>query len=124
MSERISEAEQAVMEVLWRDSPLGAADVAGRVEVGVVRVELERQHGVVRGEEGQGRVLDLRPGLAVLRGLGHEPVVHVHRGAAAPRAPGDTVARLVIAHDGADSPAIIALSGLARRIRLRSLSTG
>ena len=30
--ERISEAEQAVMEVLWRDSPLSAADVAERVD--------------------------------------------------------------------------------------------
>lgn len=32
MSERISEAEQAVMEVLWRESPLAAADVADRVD--------------------------------------------------------------------------------------------
>lgn len=32
MSERISEAEQAVMEVLWRDSPLSAAEVAERVD--------------------------------------------------------------------------------------------
>ncbi len=32
MSERISEAEHAVMEVLWRDSPLGAAEVAERVD--------------------------------------------------------------------------------------------
>ena len=32
MSERISEAEQAVMEVLWRDSPLAASDVAERVD--------------------------------------------------------------------------------------------
>lgn len=32
MSERISEAEQAVMEVLWRESPLTAADVAARVD--------------------------------------------------------------------------------------------
>ena len=32
MSERISEAEQAVMEVLWRDSPLGATEVAERVD--------------------------------------------------------------------------------------------
>ena len=32
MAERISEAEQAVMEVLWRDSPLGAAEVAERVD--------------------------------------------------------------------------------------------
>ncbi|HWH18554.1 MAG TPA: BlaI/MecI/CopY family transcriptional regulator [Allosphingosinicella sp.] len=32
MSERISEAEQAVMEVLWQQSPLTAADVASRVD--------------------------------------------------------------------------------------------
>jgi BlaI family penicillinase repressor len=32
MIERISEAEQAVMEVLWRDSPLAAADVADRID--------------------------------------------------------------------------------------------
>lgn len=32
MAERISEAEQAVMEVLWRDSPLSAAEVAERVD--------------------------------------------------------------------------------------------
>jgi len=32
MNERISEAEQAVMEVLWRESPLAAADVAAKVD--------------------------------------------------------------------------------------------
>lgn len=32
MSERISEAELQVMEVLWADAPLTAADVAARVE--------------------------------------------------------------------------------------------
>ena len=32
MSERISEAEHAVMEVLWREAPLGAAEVASRVD--------------------------------------------------------------------------------------------
>jgi BlaI family transcriptional regulator, penicillinase repressor len=31
MAERISEGEQAVMEVLWAESPLTAADVAERV---------------------------------------------------------------------------------------------
>jgi len=30
--ERISEAEQAVMEVLWRESPLAATDVAEKVD--------------------------------------------------------------------------------------------
>ena len=32
MSERISDAEHAVMEVLWRDAPLGAAEVAERID--------------------------------------------------------------------------------------------
>lgn len=32
MSERITEAEHEVMEVLWRESPLGAAEVAARVD--------------------------------------------------------------------------------------------
>ena len=31
MAERISEGEQAVMEVLWADSPLTAAEVAERI---------------------------------------------------------------------------------------------
>lgn len=30
--ERISDAEQAVMEVLWREAPLGASDVAARID--------------------------------------------------------------------------------------------
>ncbi len=32
MSERISEAEHAVMEVLWHESPLGAQEVADRID--------------------------------------------------------------------------------------------
>lgn len=32
MSERISDAEQSVMEVLWDEAPLTAADVADRVD--------------------------------------------------------------------------------------------
>ena len=32
MAERISDAEHAVMEVLWQDSPLTAQDVAERVD--------------------------------------------------------------------------------------------
>ena len=32
MSERISEAERAVMEVLWDQSPLTASDIADRVD--------------------------------------------------------------------------------------------
>lgn len=31
MSERISDAEHAVMEVLWKESPLAAAEVAERI---------------------------------------------------------------------------------------------
>jgi BlaI family transcriptional regulator, penicillinase repressor len=32
MSERISEAEQTVMEVLWQEAPLTAAEVAARID--------------------------------------------------------------------------------------------
>jgi predicted transcriptional regulator len=32
MSERISDAEHAVMEVLWEEAPLAAADVADRID--------------------------------------------------------------------------------------------
>jgi predicted transcriptional regulator len=32
MSERISDAEHAVMEVLWEEAPLAASDVADRVD--------------------------------------------------------------------------------------------
>ena len=32
MSERISDAEHAVMEVLWDEAPLAAADVAERID--------------------------------------------------------------------------------------------
>lgn len=32
MTERISDAEHAVMEVLWRESPLGAQEVADRID--------------------------------------------------------------------------------------------
>lgn len=32
MSERISDAEHAVMEVLWEEAPLAAADVAERID--------------------------------------------------------------------------------------------
>jgi predicted transcriptional regulator len=34
MSERISDAEHAVMEVLWDEAPLAASDVAERVDPG------------------------------------------------------------------------------------------
>src|SRR3546814_18060300 len=32
MTERISDAEHAVMEVLWRQAPLGAQEVADRID--------------------------------------------------------------------------------------------
>ena len=32
MAERISDAEHAVMEVLWRESPLAAADIVQRID--------------------------------------------------------------------------------------------
>jgi predicted transcriptional regulator len=32
VSERISDAEHVVMEVLWQDAPLGAAEVAERID--------------------------------------------------------------------------------------------
>ena len=68
MSERISEAEQAVMEVLWRDSPLAAADVAERVDPSrgwsdrTVKTLLSRllTKGVIAHEE-QGRRYLYRP---------------------------------------------------------------
>lgn len=71
MSERISEAEQAVMEVLWRDSPLGAAEVAQRVDPGrgwsdrTVKTLLSRllAKGVLVHEE-EGRRYLYRPAVA------------------------------------------------------------
>ena len=73
MSERISEAEHAVMEVLWRESPLAAADVAERVapergwNVRTVKTMLSRllAKGVLVHEE-DGRRYLYRP--AVSRG--------------------------------------------------------
>ncbi len=68
MSEKISEAEQAVMEVRWRDSPLGAADVAERVDASrgwsdrTVKTLLSRllTKGVIAHEE-EGRRYLYRP---------------------------------------------------------------
>ena len=68
MSERISEAEHEVMEVLWRDSPLAAADVAERVDpargwsIRTVKTLLSRllTKGVLAHEE-EGRRYLYRP---------------------------------------------------------------
>lgn len=68
MSERISEAEHEVMEVLWRESPLGAAEVAERVDPGrgwsdrTVKTMLSRllAKGVLAHEE-EGRRYLYRP---------------------------------------------------------------
>ena len=70
MSERISEAEQAVMEVLWRESPLTAAEVAERVDRSrgwsdrTVKTLLSRLlgKGVLRHEE-DGRRYLYRPAI-------------------------------------------------------------
>ena len=70
MAERISGAEHEVMEVLWRDSPLSAADVAERVpaergwSVRTVKTLLSRllAKGVLAHEE-QGRRYLYRPAI-------------------------------------------------------------
>ena len=71
MAERISGAEHEVMEVLWRDSPLTAADVAERVpaergwSVRTVKTLLSRllAKGVL-AHEAQGRRYLYRPAVA------------------------------------------------------------
>jgi BlaI family transcriptional regulator, penicillinase repressor len=71
VSERISEAEQVVMEVLWSDSPLAAADVAVKVDpsrgwsVRTVKTLLSRllAKGVLVHEE-EGRRYIYRPAVA------------------------------------------------------------
>ncbi|HEX8667399.1 MAG TPA: BlaI/MecI/CopY family transcriptional regulator [Allosphingosinicella sp.] len=71
MSERISEAEHAVMEVLWRESPLAASGVAERVgpergwSLQTVKTMLSRLvgKGAVVHEE-QGRRFLYRPAIA------------------------------------------------------------
>lgn len=71
MSERISEAEHAVMEVLWREAPLAAADVAERIEGGrgwsirTVKTMLSRllAKGVLVHEE-EGRRYLYRPAVS------------------------------------------------------------
>jgi predicted transcriptional regulator len=70
MSERISEAEHAVMEVLWRESPLAASGVAERVgpergwSLQTVKTMLSRLvgKGAVVHEE-QGRRFLYRPAI-------------------------------------------------------------
>lgn len=71
MSERISDAEHAVMEVLWEEAPLAAADVADRVDPGrgwsvrTVKTLLSRllAKGAIAHEE-EGRRYLYRPAIA------------------------------------------------------------
>jgi predicted transcriptional regulator len=71
VSERISEAEHAIMEVLWAEAPLGAADVAARVDpsrswtVRTVKTMLSRllAKGAVAHEE-DGRRFLYRPAVS------------------------------------------------------------
>jgi predicted transcriptional regulator len=71
MSERISDAEQAVMEVLWDQSPLAAVDVADRVDpsrgwnIRTVKTMLSRlvAKGALLHEE-DGRRFLYRPAIA------------------------------------------------------------
>lgn len=62
MSERISEAEHQVMEVLWAEAPLGAADISARVDAArgwsarTVKTMLSRllaKGAIVHEEEGR-----------------------------------------------------------------------
>lgn len=65
MAERISEAEQAVMEVLWTDSPLAASEVAERIDaqrgwnIRTIKTLLSRllQKGVLEHQEDGRRYL-------------------------------------------------------------------
>ena len=71
MSERISDAEHAVMEVLWKEAPLAAAEVAERVDpargwsVRTVKTMLSRllAKGALEHEE-EGRRYLYRPAIA------------------------------------------------------------
>ena len=71
MADRISSAEHEVMEVLWRDSPLTAAEVAGRVpaekgwSIRTVKTMLARllAKGILAHEE-EGRRYLYRPTVA------------------------------------------------------------
>lgn len=71
MSERISDAEHAVMEVLWDEAPLAAAEVAERIapergwNIRTVKTLLSRlvAKGALRHEE-EGRRYLYRPAIA------------------------------------------------------------
>jgi predicted transcriptional regulator len=71
VNERISEAEHAIMEVLWAEAPLGAADVAARVDpsrnwtIRTVKTMLSRllAKGAVAHEE-DGRRFLYRPAVS------------------------------------------------------------
>jgi predicted transcriptional regulator len=71
MSERISDAEHVVMEVLWQDSPLAALEVAERIgpargwNIRTVKTMLSRllAKGVLVHEE-EGRRFLYRPAIA------------------------------------------------------------
>lgn len=79
MAERISDAEHAVMEVLWADAPLTAADVAARVDPGrgwtdrTVKTLLARllAKGVLAHDE-DGRRYLYRPTIAREAYVAHE----------------------------------------------------
>jgi predicted transcriptional regulator len=79
VSERISEAEHAVMEVLWREAPLGAAEVAAKVDPvrgwsdRTVKSLLSRllAKGVIAHEE-QGRRYLYRPAVSRDAFVAHE----------------------------------------------------
>jgi predicted transcriptional regulator len=72
MSERISDAEHAVMEVLWKESPLAAAEVAERIapsrgwSIRTVKTMLSRllAKGALVHEE-DGRRYLFRPAIAL-----------------------------------------------------------
>lgn len=71
MSERISEAEHVVMEVLWREAPLSAAEVSARLDpqrdwsLPTVKTLLSRllRKGALVHEE-QGRTYIYRPAIS------------------------------------------------------------
>jgi BlaI family transcriptional regulator, penicillinase repressor len=86
MADRISDAEYAVMEVLWRESPLTAADIAERVDAGrdwsvrTVKTLLSRllSKGVLAHEE-DGRRYLYRPTVARDAYVDHESKKFIDR---------------------------------------------
>ena len=71
MGDRISSAEHEIMEVLWRESPLTAAEVAGRVpaekgwSIRTVKTMLSRLLGKgILSHEEEGRRYLYRPAVA------------------------------------------------------------